>query len=112
MFFKFGETITVHRFSGEQANGHGKVKKLFTDEQLGHVAVEPYQVAEPSDGGREQITTRFSIYLSPGAGITPLDEVTVRGVRCEVDGAVSGEWVNPFNGWAPGSEVRLKEVAG
>jgi len=112
MRFPFGEQITVHRHTGEQRNAHGKVTKTFTDETVQRVAVAPYQVAEPSDGGREQITTRFSIYLSPGAGISPLDEVTVRGVRCEVDGAVSGEWVNPFNGWAPGSEVRLKEVAG
>ena len=45
-------------------------------------------------------------------GVSPEDEMTVRGERFRVDGAVSGDWVNPFTGRNPGAEIRLKKVTG
>lgn len=113
MKFPFGEQIILHRFESNVRNAHGQLSKVFhPDELVERVAVAPSFVAEPVDGVSERAVTKLAIYVAPGLGVGPLDEVTVRGERFAVDGPVSGDWKNPFNGWTPGAEIRLKKVAG
>ena len=113
MRFSHGEAVVLHRFKEHFRNAHGQTSKVFhPDEPVQRVAVAPAFAAEPSNGVTERTITQASIYVEPGLGVGPLDEVTVRGQRLGVDGTISGDWVNPFSGWSPGAEVRLKKVTG
>lgn len=109
----FGELVVLHRFKEYSGNAHGQTTKVFhPDETIEGAAVAPYGPAEPADGLSERATYELRVFVGPGLGIGPEDEMTVRGRRFNVDGAVSGDWVNPFTGDTPGAEVRLKDVTG
>lgn len=109
----FGESVVLHRFKEHHRNAHGQAIKVFhPDEPIDGVAVAPYGQTEPEDGLSERSTHAVKAYVGPGVGVTPADEITVRGVRFAVDGAVSGDWANPFTGRTPGAEIRLKKVVG
>lgn len=111
--YPFGESVVVHRFKESIRNAHGQSVKVFhPDELVSRVAVAPRSTAEPDNGISERVIYPMSLYFEPGFALSALDEVTVRGERFAIDGGVSGEWVNPFTGWAPGSEIRLKRVTG
>ena len=113
MRFPFGETVVLHRFKENGRNPQGyPVKVFYPDETVEKVAVAPYRTVERPDGITERVIELPALYVPPGLNVKPEDEATVRGERYAVDGGVSGEWVNPFTGWAPGSEIRLKRVTG
>lgn len=109
----FGEAVILHRFKEHSRNAHGQTTKVFyPNETVNGAAVAPYGVTEPDDGLAERVTFDLKVYIGPGMGVSPEDEMTVRGERFRVDGAVSGDWVNPFTGRNPGAEIRLKKVTG
>lgn len=113
MRFPFGERVVLHRFKESIRNPSGQTVKVFhPDEAVERVAIAPYRTVERPDGITERVIELPAIYVSPGLGVKPLDEVTVRGARYAVDGAISGDWVSPFTGWSPGAEIRLKRVTG
>lgn len=108
-----GDTVVLHRFKENVRNAHGQLTKVFhPDEVVEKVAVAPSFVAEKAGGVAERVITQPTIYVGPGLGVGPLDEFTVRGERFGIDGAISGDWVNPFTGLTPGAGVRLKKVTG
>lgn len=113
MRFPFGESVILHRFKENSRNAHGQLTKVFhPDETVPRVAVAPSRSDEPSDGLAERTVSMVSLYVEPGLNVKPQDEITVRGQRFGVDGAVAGDWVSPFTGWTPGAEIRLKRVTG
>lgn len=61
-------------------------------------------------GGRDLLTVQPAVYLPAGTSIAAVDAVEVRGLTYEVDGSPN-DWVNPFTGWNPGVEVRLRRAA-
>jgi hypothetical protein len=61
--------------------------------------------------GQDLLTVQPSVYLPAGTVVGAVDAVQVDGQTYEVDGSPN-DWVNPFTGWNPGIEVRLKRVTG
>lgn len=105
--------------------GHGEEVLLFrgtlTRSSVGQTRVEfaepetitgagfaPQTTQEPRDGTQVRVVTEALLYVD-GVAIGPHDELEVRGVRYAVEGEPGG-WVNPFTGWSPGTEVRLRKV--
>ena len=111
MIFDHGETVILHRFVRDDFNAHGLAVPVFADEDLLGVAFAPMGGQAPDDGVAERVRWDAAIYVPAGAGISERDEVTVRGRRFRVV-VPSGDWVNPFTGWAPGAEVKLRAVTG
>jgi len=110
MLFPYGESVTLHRYSGVTRNAHGAVITQFADPVvIAKAAFAPGSTSEPQG---ERVVTQATVYLPAGTTVGPRDQFTVRGVRYEVDGDMSGEWVNPFNGHSPGSAVALRRVTG
>jgi hypothetical protein len=113
MRFPHGDTVILHRFAGTTRNAHGQTVTAWApDESVPRVAVAPGSSTEAAAGGSSTVVTQLTIYLPPGVTVSAQDQVTVRGERYSVDGDKSGEWVNPFTGWSPGSALALKRVTG
>ena len=108
-----GESVILHRHGGQTRNAHGQVVVTWApDEVVSGVAVAPGSSTEPADGGSHMVVTQMTIYVPPSVSVSAQDQVTVRGVRWAVDGDMSGQWANPFNGATPGSAVALRRVNG
>src|SRR5690625_8048840 len=76
----FGESVVLHRFKEYSGNAHGQTTKVFhPDETIEGAAVAPYGPAEPADGLSERATYELRVFVGPGLGIGPEDEMTVRG---------------------------------
>lgn len=111
--FGHGETVLLHRFTGSGRDSHNNVVPAYADpETIDGVAVAPGSSSEPRNGASQRVITQMSIYPPAGLVVDPRDQFTVRGKRYAVEGDMSGAWVDPFTGWAPGSEVTLKRVTG
>jgi len=106
--------------------GHGEEVLLFrgtlTRSSVGQTRVEfaepetitgagfaPQTTQEPRDGTQVRVVTEALLYVD-GVTVGPYDELEVRGVRYAVEGEPGG-WVNPFTGWASGTELRLRRVS-
>lgn len=110
--FGHGETITVHR-AVVGRNRLGQTTTTYVDETpAAPCAFAPESTQEPRDGTEIRVVSTAKLYLPPTiAPLGPADEVSVRGHRYAVEGDDSGElWINPFSGWTPGSEVKLRRV--
>lgn len=111
--FDHGEPITIHRATTTR-NRLGQTVVTYTDEHpVELVAFAPESTQEPRDGTEIRVVSTAKVYLPPTiAALTAADEVTVRGTRYAVEGDdVAEQWVNPFSGWNPGSEVKLRSVS-
>lgn len=109
--FTHGERITVHRATTTR-NRLGQTVSTYTDEHPTELcAFAPESTQEPRDGTEVRVVTTAKLYAPPTiAPLQPADEVTVRGHRYAVEGEGGDLWINPFSGWTPGSEVRLRRV--
>lgn len=113
VWFPYGESALLHRRAGQTRNAHGAVVPEYAAPvELQKVAFAPGSSSEPQDGASQRVVTQPTLYITDGTVVGPLDQVTVRGVRYEVDGDMSGQWVNPFTGHSPGSAVTLRKVSG
>lgn len=115
MTYPFGETVTRHRPTAEADPYSGENTDLdwdaAVDTDFTGIAVEPGPSAEAAEAGRSRLDVDFTLYGPFEWDIRPLDQVTVRGQRCTVEGA-RADWRNPYTGNEPGSVVEVKRVAG
>lgn len=109
MTFPFGEQITlVHRTKGTPDAYGNDTWTTTTTTVTG--AFNPGSSVE-SVQGQDLLTVQPAVYLPAGTPLAAIDAVQIRGLTYEVDGSPN-TWVNPFTGWQPGVEVRLKRVTG
>lgn len=109
MTFPFGEPITlVHRTKGAPDTYGNDTWTTTSTTVVG--AFNPGGSSE-SVQGQDVLTVQPAVYLPAGTPLASIDGVQIRGLSYEVDGAPN-TWVNPFTGWQPGIEVRLKRVTG
>jgi hypothetical protein len=107
--FPFGQPVLLSKRVRSGVDGLGN--DVFTTVDSVVVgAFNPGGSSEFTDG-RATVVTQPTVYLPSGTDVSAIDFVTVGGVVFEVD-ATPLVWVNPFTGWAPGIEVRLKGVTG
>lgn len=107
-----GESVTVHPYEADGSDPYGNPLEGFGEDiELVGVAVAPRQQEEVSDTNRRMVAYGFDLYAEFDAPVGPHDEVTVRDVRCEVDGEIE-RWRNPFTGKKPGCLIRVKRVEG
>lgn len=82
-----------------------------TDTDILNVAAEPRPSSEPVQDARNSVVSGFTLYMTTGVDLTPVDRVRVRGVVYDIDGDV-GDWRSPYSGSRPGLVVQTKRVAG
>lgn len=107
--FLYGESVVRHRgrpkldpYSGEQS---GVEFSPLDDESFDGWGVDDSRSVSPSEVGRDAVVTDFVLYRAEPADVLPGDEITVRGLRCQVVGRPAF-WVNPFTGLRAGFVVR------
>ena len=109
-----GETVIVHPYMEDAGrdNYNNPVPGFGEDIVRPHCAVSPRVEPEDRDRrSRTMVIEGYDVYDTYGSPVTAYDEVTVRGVRYEVDGEVA-RWRNPFTGSQPGCMFKLKRVSG
>lgn len=109
--FSYGEAGTVHRRRVTGVDAYGRETVAWVDEQVDGLGFEPGSSSEPRAGAQRRVNTKPTLILPDGLVIGSEDQITVRGVRYEVEGE-TGVWRNPFTGWSPGGEVTLQKVTG
>lgn len=113
MPYPFGQTITVYRPGETSWNGDPLPG---TSHTIPGCAIWPTSTTEVTQQ-RDTVTTGVTVLAPNGADIVATDRVFLPGedpsgtARWQVDGAPFA-WRSPLTGWAPGTEVRLKEVTG
>lgn len=108
--FPHGQTVTRLRaalisdpYSGEQALDWGQV-----DEQpIPGCALAPAATSELTEAERQSKTTRATLYVPHGTGITAADRIRIADGREWLIDGDPAEWTNPLTGWAPGVTVNL-----
>lgn len=94
----------------------GTVTDAFGNDTWAEVAVTVPGIFVPGGSteqiqGQDLLVTQPTVYLPAGTDVGYLDAVIVAGDRYDVDGSPNA-YVNPFTGWAPGIEVRLRRATG
>ncbi len=111
-----GETIVVHPYDPQAGkDSHGNVKPGFgPDRAVDNCGVDPNGASsEPNQRNRALRIDEYLIFGPADIELGPRDEVTVRGVRCTVEGDPNaGRARNIFSGWSPGCQFTVKRVAG
>lgn len=74
-------------------------------------AIAPSSSFEQQADDRRAVITGMSLYCASGSDVLPDDRIRARSGLWEVDGE-GLEWTNPFTGWSPGAEFRLRKVVG
>lgn len=108
-----GESVVWHERTETGRDAYNRPVVGWVDHVVENVAVAPGSTSEPRlDANMNRLRTEMSLYLVHDPGIKSSDQITVRGVRYEVEGDVSGGWSNPFTGTSFGSEITLRRVTG
>jgi hypothetical protein len=105
-----GEPVTLHTRSSNSLNALGIEQSTYVDAVILGCAYDPGGSTELVQG-QDIVVTQPTVYLPAGSTVGPIDQVTVRGTRYEVDGSPN-DWRNPFTGVAVGVVVKLKAVTG
>lgn len=110
-----GETVVRQRASlvADPYSGESTKRDWSSPDELELVgtAIAPSSSTEPVSVDRQQVITSMSLYCGAGSDVLPEDRIRARSGLWQVEGEV-GDWRNPFTGWAPGAEFRVKKVAG
>jgi len=107
--FPFAQTVTVVKRVKSGTDSFGN--DVFTTTQVDVPgAFNPGTSAELVQG-QDLLTVQPSVYLPPGTDVAAIDAVQVGGLLYEVDGSPNA-WTNPYTGWNPGTEVKLRRVTG
>lgn len=106
MTFPYGQDIVLHRRVKVGTDAYNVDTWTVTDDIV-RGAFAPGPTSEPDRDATA--LSQPAVYLPSGTDVSYVDTVTVAGATYEVDGQ-PGEWVNPFTGWHPGVEVRLKRT--
>lgn len=115
MTYLHGETVVRHRAPGAVDAYSAEATELDwsseVDTAFTGISVAPGPSFESAEAGRTRLDIDFTLYGPSGWDIKPVDEVTVRGHRCTVEG-LAGDWSSPYTGRQPGSVVEVRRVAG
>lgn len=107
-----GETVTIHPYLADGTNDYGNPAEGFGGPiERTNCAVAPRVEAEEIGNNRSMIVNGFDVYDTFDSPVGPHDELTVRGVRCVVDGEIA-RWRNPFTGDSPGCVITVRRVEG
>lgn len=107
-----GETVTLHPLIDGADDAHGNpVEEWGPDVERKKCAIEPRVHEVDTELGRSAVVYGFNVYDTFDSPVAEKDEMTVRGVRCMVDGEIA-RWLNPFTGEPKGSVITLKRVDG
>ena len=109
----FGETIIVHPYVEDAGvdDYNTPIPGWGEDVPIDHVAVAPRVEPEDRPDLRNAITSGYRLYAPYDVAVGPHDEITVRGIRHQVDGEIA-RWHNPFTGDRPGAVVTVKRIEG
>lgn len=107
-----GESVILHPLIAGEEDAHGNpVQSWGPDIEREQCAVEPRVQEVDNELGRSAVVYGFTVYDSFDSPVTDRDEVTVRGVRCKVDGEIA-RWRDFHTGRNKGCVVTLKRVDG
>lgn len=109
MRYPFGDTVTLHTDT-TATDDRGNEVSTWVDSTLSGCPVWPRGSTEGVQAQDQRISGLWVIVPS-GTNVTALSEMTVRGLRYQVDGE-PGHYVNPFTGTDAGIEVALTRVEG
>ena len=114
MPFPYGETVILHKVT-LKPNPHPFYTEPIVETEdivIEGAAVSVSKSSETfTDGSTRTVTTR-SVRVREHLDISSEDEMTVRGVRYDVDGDTSGDQVNPFTGTFFGCRIDLRGAVG
>lgn len=111
--FPHGEAVIIHPYVEDAGRDryNNPIPGWGADIVRTHCAVEP-RVEEEAIGDRRSMIVRgFKVYDTFDSPAGPYDELTVRGVRCRVDGEIA-RWSDPFRGKVKGSVISVVRVDG
>lgn len=107
-----GETVVLHPFEPGEDDIYGNPTVGFGgDIERPNCAVAPRVEIEEIGNNRTMVVNGFEVYDTYDTPAGPHDELTVRGIRCKVDGEIA-RWRNPFTGATPGAVITVKRVDG
>lgn len=113
--FKHGETVTRERgtpvtdpYSGEATGRDWSAPATLPIEGA---AIGPSSTTEQATDDRRTVTSSMSLYCASGLDVEEHDRIRARSGLWDVVGEEQA-WLNPFTGWAPGSEYQLRKVVG
>ena len=110
MKFRNPETFVIHSrgVTGRDADGND----VYGDTDTTTTGVFAPEGSTELIQGQNTVLTHPTIYLEDGAPVpSPTDQVTVRGVRYDIDGQPQ-VFHNPFTGYEPGAVVKLMGATG
>jgi hypothetical protein len=107
----FGPLVTLHRRVQTGVDRYNGPTYTTTDVVVKSIAFDHGGSVELADGLLSTVS-RPTAFLTPDTVVSHLDGITANGVRYEVDGTPTPGNVNPWTGWQPGIEVRLRLPTG
>lgn len=76
------------------------------------VGVAPLAGVETAEVQGDVSVNGFTLFLPYGSVLPANAVVTVRGAQWPVEAdATQGDWVSPFDGWAPGTVATVRRVS-
>ena len=110
--FVRGETVTIHPYVAGGEDIYGNPAVGFGDDvERPGCAVAPRVEVEEVGNNRSMIVNGFEVYDTYDTPVGPHDELTVRGVRCKVDGEIA-RWRSPYTGREAGAVITVRRVGG
>lgn len=101
-----GETVTVHHPATWATGSYGeRTVATWDDEDVERCAVAPGETMENLDR-QATLAVEWTVYCPAGTTVEAEAQMTVRGVRYEVDGEPA-DWTNPYSGEAKGVVVKV-----
>lgn len=107
----FGPWVTLHRRVQTGVDRYNGPIYKDADVVVRSIAFDHGGSVELADGLLSTVA-QPTAYLTPETVVSFLDGITADGVRYEVDGTPTPGNINPWTGWHPGIEVRLRLPTG
>lgn len=110
--YRRGETVILHPGVPGPEDIYGNSDPVFgEDVERPNCAVAPRVEVEEIGNNRSMVVSGFEVYDTFDTPAGPHDELTVRGIRCKVDGEIA-RWRSPYTGREAGSVITVKRVDG
>lgn len=109
---RFGETVVLHPHEAGGEDIYGNPQPGFGEDiERPNCAVAPRVEVEEIGNNRSMVVNGFEVYDTFDTPAGPHDELTVRGIRCKIDGEIA-RWRSPYTGREAGSVITVKRVDG
>ena len=109
MTFPFGQSVSLVKRTKSGVDAFGN--DVFTTTSTVVSGVFAPGGSSEQIQGQDVIVSQPTVYLPAGTDVAAVDAIDINGDRFEVDGSPN-DWRNPFTGWRPAVEVRLRRVTG